>query len=87
MSNDKDVAANDPANNSKPASVPKESGYGSPTPEEEMPAGHASTSGPADEQPLEAPSTDAPINDGNADSARGDRESFSSEPDEDASGA
>ena len=46
----------------------------------------AGNPGWADEHPLEAPSTDAPINEDNADSARPDHESFSSEPDEDASG-
>ncbi|PYI65235.1 hypothetical protein CVV68_19190 [Arthrobacter livingstonensis] len=41
---------------------------------------------PADETPSEAPSTDAPLDDDNAGPTRPDRESFSSESDEDASG-
>ncbi len=38
---------------------------------------------PADETPLEAPSTDAPLDEGNAGPTSADRESFSSEPSED----
>ncbi|ALE06226.1 hypothetical protein AL755_13400 [Arthrobacter sp. ERGS1:01] len=41
---------------------------------------------PSDESPIEAPSTDAPLDDGNTEPARNDRESFSSESDADASG-
>ena len=41
---------------------------------------------PADETPAEAPSTDASLNDDNVGPTRPDRESFSSESDEDASG-
>lgn len=41
---------------------------------------------PADETPLEAPSTDAPLDEGNAGPDRAERESFSSESDADASG-
>ncbi|WP_287930105.1 hypothetical protein [Arthrobacter sp.] len=41
---------------------------------------------PADETPLEAPSTDAPLDEGNAGPTRQDRESFSSEPSGDAAG-
>jgi hypothetical protein len=105
-------------------------GYGSPTPEEEMPATSSTNPGspdptvrgqqtdsealdadqslggsdgqfrdekdmadpsidhldPAVETPLEAPSTDADLADDNAGPTRPDRESFSSESDEDASG-
>lgn len=39
-----------------------------------------------DPTPLEAPSTDAPIEEGNAETATDERESFSSEPDADAAG-
>lgn len=41
---------------------------------------------PADESPLEAPSTDAPLDEGNAGPPQSGRESFSSESDDDASG-
>ncbi|MDJ0314898.1 hypothetical protein [Arthrobacter sp. H35-D1] len=101
MSNDNDAASNDPANSNEPASVPAESGYGSPTPEDEMPPSKtedSSSSSPesgessepaekGDEYPLEAPSTDAPVEEGNAEAARSGRESFSSEPNDEASGA
>lgn len=40
----------------------------------------------ADETPLEAPSTDAPLDESNTSPARPEREFFSSESDEDASG-
>lgn len=42
---------------------------------------------PDDETPLEAPSTDAPLDEGNAGPTSPRRESFSSEPGEDASGS
>jgi hypothetical protein len=41
---------------------------------------------PADETPLEAPSTDAPLDEGNAGPTSADRESFSSESDAEAAG-
>lgn len=41
---------------------------------------------PSDETPLEAPSTEAPLDDGNAEPVREGRESFSSEADAEASG-
>lgn len=153
MSND--ASSNERASNESSKSVPAESGYGSPTPEDEMPpadsnnpgspdptlrgqqtdaealdadaslgvpdtnflreedagsdgepgAGalggtedqlHAEMEGsdagaarvdPADESPLEAPSTDAPVEETNAGSKNPERESFSSETDDDASGA
>lgn len=101
MSTDNDAATNHPANSNEPASVPAESGYGSPTPEDEMPPSKTNDSGSstpestensesaekANEYPLEAPSTDAPVEDSNAAPARPDRESFSSEPNDEASGA
>ncbi|AIX99924.1 hypothetical protein ART_0326 [Arthrobacter sp. PAMC 25486] len=43
--------------------------------------------GPADATPHEAPSTEAPLEEGNSGPTRSERESFSSESDEDASGA
>lgn len=96
MSNDKD-----PAKSTEAASVPAESGYGSPTPEDEMPPSKTNDSGSStdesvessasaekgDEYPVEAPSTDAPVEEGNAEPARSDRESFSSESNDEASGA
>lgn len=42
--------------------------------------------GRGDETPLEVPSTEAPLNEGNAGPTSGQRESFSSETDADASG-
>lgn len=42
---------------------------------------------PADETPREAPSTDAPLEESNSGPTSPERESFSSESDEDASGA
>lgn len=42
---------------------------------------------PADETPLEAPSTEAPLDEGNAGPTRTERESFSSESDDEASGS
>lgn len=41
---------------------------------------------PEDETPLEAPSTETPLNERSAEQANPERESFSSESDEDASG-
>lgn len=84
-----------------------EGGYGSPTPEEEMPQQAATDPGGTDDQPreklsraegnamdvdadndtpLEVPSTDAPLNEDNAGPTRRERESFSSESDDDAAG-
>lgn len=151
MNNDNDVTSNDPPDDSNPVPVPPESGYGSPTPEDEMPASDTSDPGsadptlrgqqtdaqalaadpslrvpdktflqdedagsdgepgagamggtddqyhaemdtpdaapahgdPAEEYPLEAPSTDAPLNESNAGPTRPNRESFSSQPDDD----
>ncbi|GAB2750777.1 hypothetical protein [Sinomonas soli] len=80
--------------------APHEGGYGSPTPEEEVPQGTAAgeaagqdqtaadSRGQADEglaEPEEAPSTDADLDEGNTED-HGHRESFSSESDEDGSG-
>ena len=101
MSNDNDAATNNPADSNEPTSVPAESGYGSPTPEYEMPPSKTNDSGSSTpgstensesaeqggEYPLEAPSTDAPVEESNAKPARSGRESFSSEPNDEASGA
>ena len=145
----------DETTDSKDARKPPEGGYGSPTPEQELPEGAATNPGSPDptlrgqesdedaldgdkslgapdrnffqnedagsdgepgagrlggaddqfreeltppdadaahpegsgESPLEAPSTDAPLNEDTAGPTRSDRESFSSESDDDASGA
>ncbi|PYI38650.1 hypothetical protein CVS30_08785 [Arthrobacter psychrolactophilus] len=42
---------------------------------------------PIEPTPLEAPSTDAPLDEGNSGPTRTERESFSSEPDADAAGS
>lgn len=47
----------------------------------------AASAGPKDETPPEAPSTEAPLEEGNAGPTSSQRESFSSESDDDASGA
>ncbi|SEE30825.1 hypothetical protein SAMN04489740_1093 [Arthrobacter alpinus] len=146
--------SNDPANTER-NQIPAESGYGSPTPEDEMPEGSATNPGspdptlrgqesdelslgddeslgapdrnffenedagsdgepgagrlggtddqyreepartddeavdedPSEPTPLEAPSTDAPLDEGNSGPTRTERESFSSESDEDAAGS
>lgn len=49
--------------------------------------GSAARIDPEDESFLDLPSEDAPLNDGNTEPTRWDRESFSSEPEADADGA
>lgn len=49
--------------------------------------GSAARIAPGDESSLDLPSADAPLNDSNTESARQDRESFSSQPEADADGA
>jgi hypothetical protein len=109
-------AENPNASSPSADSAPQEGGYGSPTPEEEMPqaaqAGGAAqgaaqnvekegTAGRESQEqggtesreqpqgdlaePEEAPSTDADLDEGNTED-QGNRESFSSESDADASG-
>ena len=49
--------------------------------------GDAVDEDPSEPTPLEAPSTDAPLNEGNSGPTRTERESFSSESDADAAGS
>lgn len=78
MSNSK---SDDTSNTSK--KEPSEGGYGSPTPEDEMPGNKM----PQDnESAVDLPSSEAPLDEGNAGPTSDDRESFSSEPDAEAAG-
>ncbi len=85
--------------NSKDVQNPPEGGYDAPSSgrlggrdgqfSEELnaPDAEAAQDKGSDEFPLEAPSTDAPLTDETAGPTSAERESFSSESDDDASGA
>lgn len=78
MSNTKSENPSNPSNKE-----PAEGGYGSPTPEDEVPGNKTQQD---NESAVDLPSTEAPLDEGNAGPTSADRESFSSEPDGEASG-
>ena len=80
---------------SDPTKKSAEGGYGSPTPEDEMPPGESaqarSATHPQDQDandppPANVPSADAPLDDSNTEATAPGRESFSSESRVDAAG-